>query len=253
MSHLAFQPPGPRVELEVDYVVVGSGAGGSPAAITLARAGFRVAVIEAGPWRDPEDYPHSMYGTMRDMFADFGQQVATGDSIIPVVQAKLVGGTTIINSAIVVRTPDDVLHDWDVRLGLGDTFSANAIGEAQDQIERELATRRVFQVERDAALVAVEVGEAGALAVDDRREVPRVVADLDRLDLDDFGAHVAQEHRADRSGDVVAQFQNLDAFERSGHRHILLQLLVRPLRRVRPVRIFAAWPTGANELFCSRT
>jgi choline dehydrogenase-like flavoprotein len=163
MSHLAFQPPGPRVELDVDYVVVGSGAGGSPAAITLARAGLRVAVIEAGPWRDPEDYPHSMYGTMRDMFADFGQQVATGDSIIPVVQAKVVGGTTLINSAIVVRTPDDVLRDWDERLGLGDSFGARAIGEAQDQIEHELLVRPTEDpiVGTTAKLMIGAMGRAG--------------------------------------------------------------------------------------------
>ena len=129
---------GPAVELNADYVVVGSGAGGAAAAITLARAGRSVILCEAGPWRDPEDYPYTMYGTMRDMFNNWGSLVATGDSIIPVVQARLVGGTPIINSAIVVRTPDDVLEDWRLHHGLGDVFGAQAIGRAQDRIEQEL-------------------------------------------------------------------------------------------------------------------
>src|SRR5690606_9867816 len=59
MTHLSFKPRGEKVAISADYVVVGSGAGGASAAVTLARAGATVAVIEAGPWRDPSDYPHS--------------------------------------------------------------------------------------------------------------------------------------------------------------------------------------------------
>lgn len=136
-QHLSFRT-GPDLELDCDFLVIGSGAGGASAAIVLARAGFAVVVAEAGPWRQPEDYPWSMHGTMRDMFSDWGTLVATGDSIIPVVQASVVGGTPVINSAIVVRTPGDVLADWRVRHGLGDTFSEEAMGRAQDRVEREL-------------------------------------------------------------------------------------------------------------------
>lgn len=141
--HIAFQE-GAAQSFDADYVVAGSGAGGAAAAITLARAGFKVALVEAGPWRDPEDYPSSMYGTMRDMFTDWGQLVAMGnplggDAIIPIVQAKLVGGTPVINSAIVVRTPGDVLDDWRERFGVGDVFNEQTIGAKQDQIERELS------------------------------------------------------------------------------------------------------------------
>ena len=55
-QHVAFQA-GAEQTFDADYVVAGSGAGGAAAAVTLARAGFKVALIEAGPWRDPEDYP----------------------------------------------------------------------------------------------------------------------------------------------------------------------------------------------------
>jgi len=45
-----------RIEDEYDYIVVGSGAGGGPVAANLAKAGFRVLVLEAGGAEEPIDY-----------------------------------------------------------------------------------------------------------------------------------------------------------------------------------------------------
>ena len=42
---------------EVDFAIVGTGAGGGTLAYKLARAGFRVVAFEAGPfWRPLEDF-----------------------------------------------------------------------------------------------------------------------------------------------------------------------------------------------------
>jgi choline dehydrogenase-like flavoprotein len=43
---------------EVDFVVVGSGAAGGVMAKELATAGFSVVVLEQGPWRTENDFPH---------------------------------------------------------------------------------------------------------------------------------------------------------------------------------------------------
>ena len=137
MTHIPFQKDTP-VEMEADYAVVGSGAGGSAAAITLSRAGYSVALCESGPWLDPEDYPSSVYGSMRDLWSDWGQQLALGRSLIPIVQANCVGGTTVINSAITVRTPEAVLYDWSTRLGLGEVFSPERVDGVLSRIEEEL-------------------------------------------------------------------------------------------------------------------
>ena len=126
---------------EADYVVVGSGAGGAAAAVTLARGGARVAIVEAGAWRDPEDYPSSAYGGMRDLMDDWGSLVTMGRALWPVVQARTVGGTTVINSAICVRTPDDIFDRW--KRDHGASGLRERVGVAQDRIERDLFVEEV--------------------------------------------------------------------------------------------------------------
>lgn len=143
MSHIAFQPKRSPFELEVDYVVVGSGAGGAMAAVTLARGGAKVAIVEAGAWREPDDYPSSCYGAMRDLFDDWGSQVAVGRALWPVVQARTVGGTTVINSAICVRTPGDIFEQWQSEFGVAQDGFADSVWAWQDILEDELTVQEV--------------------------------------------------------------------------------------------------------------
>jgi choline dehydrogenase-like flavoprotein len=42
----------------VDVCIVGSGAGGAPMALTLARAGHKVVVLEKGPFHQQKDFVH---------------------------------------------------------------------------------------------------------------------------------------------------------------------------------------------------
>ena len=110
MSHFAYRDE--DLTFEADYVVIGSGAGGAAAAAQLARGGAHVCIVEAGAWFDPEHYPHSTYGAMRDLMEDWGSLVARGRALWPIVQASCVGGSTVINSAICVRTPEDIFEQW---------------------------------------------------------------------------------------------------------------------------------------------
>lgn len=60
-----------QLDDEYDYIVVGSGAGGGPVAVNLAKAGFRVLIIEAGGDEEPPEYKvpafHALATEHRDM------------------------------------------------------------------------------------------------------------------------------------------------------------------------------------------
>ncbi|MEC9073418.1 MAG: GMC family oxidoreductase N-terminal domain-containing protein, partial [Myxococcota bacterium] len=163
MTHIAFQPKGPRVELEADYVVVGSGAGGATVAVDLARGGASVALVEAGAWRDPEDYPHSLYGALRDMTDEWASLVVRGRALWPLLQARVMGGGTVINSAIVVRTPGDIFQEWTRDHGVGGDPMADRMWAAQDQLEEEL---HVSPVPAAAAGRSNELARTGSVAID---------------------------------------------------------------------------------------
>ena len=46
---------------DFDVCVIGSGAGGSPVALTLAQAGYEVLVLEKGQWLTESDLELSMW------------------------------------------------------------------------------------------------------------------------------------------------------------------------------------------------
>ena len=59
------------------------------------------------------------------------------------MQASCVGGTTVINSAIVVRTPGDCFERWEREYGIDGDDLGERVWEHQDRIERELSAEVV--------------------------------------------------------------------------------------------------------------
>ena len=87
---------------------------------------------------------------MRRLYRDNGMRAMVGTMIIPTMQARCVGGTTLINSAICFRLPDDVLDEWVDPEGLEDFPSAGLaplfdmtlfLDVPEEELERRLIRR----------------------------------------------------------------------------------------------------------------
>jgi choline dehydrogenase-like flavoprotein len=103
---------------ECDVVIVGSGAGGAVAAAELAAAGLDVIVLEAGEHYNRDNYPEDHLDAIATLYRDGGLTIAEGRPPIPVPVAKVLGGTTVINSGTCFRAPEPVLADWQQRFGI---------------------------------------------------------------------------------------------------------------------------------------
>ena len=78
------------------------------------------------------------------------------------------------------------------------------------------------EVERDAALVAIEVQEEAALAAFNDRTEPAIFAAIAPLDANHVGAEIRQQHGAIGRGDEAAKIDHANSFEQSGHNDPLL-------------------------------
>lgn len=108
------------LHLHADVVVVGSGPAGSTAAWTMVSKGLSVIVLEEGHEATTADFPESGLEAMARWYRELGMSVALGPAIIPYLQGRAVGGTSVINGAICWNLPRDVHEQWlrdDPRLG----------------------------------------------------------------------------------------------------------------------------------------
>jgi choline dehydrogenase-like flavoprotein len=118
---------------ECEVAIVGSGAGGAVAAAMLAEAGLDVLVLEAGDHYNRDNYPGGRLEAISGLYREAGLTIAEGKPPIPVPVAKVVGGTTVINSGTCFRAPDGILEGW--REGFGIPWATNLaddFAEAED-------------------------------------------------------------------------------------------------------------------------
>lgn len=126
-----------------DVVVIGSGAAGAVAAHTLADAGLTVAIVEEGPWLRTRDVKEDVHTTFARVMRGQGMQVLQGRAFMPLLQGRCVGGSTLVNSAIAWRIPEDVVDDWASRFGLGDAITMRDLDPCFDVLERDLSVTSV--------------------------------------------------------------------------------------------------------------
>ncbi|MBH47864.1 MAG: GMC family oxidoreductase [Halobacteriovorax sp.] len=98
--------------LEVDYCIIGSGSGGAFAASLLSEKGYKVAIIEEGPYQKTSDFKD-----MRESraYPELYQELAsrkTKNKAVNILQGRNVGGGTTVNWTTCFRTPENTLKYW---------------------------------------------------------------------------------------------------------------------------------------------
>ncbi|HMI93464.1 MAG TPA: GMC family oxidoreductase [Polyangiales bacterium] len=124
-------------EIELDVLIVGSGAGGGTVAARLASlcaSGARIAVAEAGPWYGREHF-NMRERDMIGLFVDRGA-VPAANFEIAVSAGRCVGGSTSVYTGVTFRTPGEVLQDWGA--GAGDPGLEDDVLARFERLEQEI-------------------------------------------------------------------------------------------------------------------
>ena len=124
------------VELTADVVVIGSGAGGSVVAAELAAAGSEVVVLEMGDYLNEEDF-NGMEAEMTPRLFLRRGLLSTSDLGMVVLAGSCLGGGTVVNWSDSLRTPADVLDEWEHQYGL-EGLTGAAHQEAFAKVERRM-------------------------------------------------------------------------------------------------------------------
>jgi choline dehydrogenase-like flavoprotein len=127
---------GTETKLDADVCIIGSGAGGGVAAGLLARRGFRIVVLEAGPADQAGDFQQQELEGTRRLYLDSGQ-TSTRDVAVGMLAGACVGGGTTVNWQTSLRTPDSVRDEWSDASG-SSLFTSDRYTRALDDVMKRI-------------------------------------------------------------------------------------------------------------------
>lgn len=157
---------------DFDWLVIGSGFGGSVSALRLAEKGYRVALLECGRRYEDEDFAKSAWNFRRSLWMPkLGMRGTMRLSIfkdVAVLSGSGVGGGSLVYSNVLYRPGEDFFSDsrW---AGLEDWESA--LAPHYDEAERMLGVVP-YEIEGQADALMRQV--AGDMGVADTYRKPPV-------------------------------------------------------------------------------
>lgn len=166
--------------IEYDYVIVGSGFGGSVSALRLSEKGYKVLVIERGKWFKDTDFPKTNWNLPKWLWLPklrfFGIMKISIYNHISVISGAGVGGGSLVyaNTLPIPKSPFfnngswAKLADWETELKDHYQTALKMLGAAKnpklfdsDFVVKEVAKRLGKEDQFAATDVAVFFGEAG--------------------------------------------------------------------------------------------
>src|SRR5579862_9337856 len=100
-----------------DFVVIGSGVSGGRMAHDLTAAGAKCLLLEAGREFSAQTFPNQEVDYSTQLFWGGGLEI-TSDGNLGLLRAKCLGGTSIVNQALLDRFDDIAWSDWRARSGV---------------------------------------------------------------------------------------------------------------------------------------
>lgn len=131
--------------LDADVVVVGSGAGGAMVASEASRAGLRVVVLEEGGHHRPADFNQREGDMLPRLFCDAGGR-STEDGAVAILHGRGIGGSTVHNTNLCKRAPDEILAGWVSEHGARG-WSPSELAEDYAAVERELSVAPLLEAD----------------------------------------------------------------------------------------------------------
>ncbi len=105
---------------DYDYIVIGSGFGGSVSALRLSEKGYSVAVLEKGKRWQKEDFPKTNWNTRKYMWLPqlgcYGYQMLTQLKHVLIFHGSGVGGGSLVYANQLLVPPDEVFErpEWGI-------------------------------------------------------------------------------------------------------------------------------------------
>lgn len=109
---------------------------------SLVSSGGKIVVLEAGPKLRTTDYHRDMGKSLGSYFWEGGMRAARGNVVMPTLQARVLGGGTVFNSAICMRPTDQALERWRDEHGLAD-YTPEHLAPHFDAVEQFLNVKPV--------------------------------------------------------------------------------------------------------------
>ena len=172
-------------DFDFDYVIVGSGFGGSVSALRLSEKGYRVAVLEMGKRWNKEDFPESNWDLRRFLWRPYLglhgilQMTLVKDAFF--LHGAGVGGGSLVYANTLLVPPDEAfrdarwvgLEDWKKTLEPFYATAKRMLGATESQVVvetdrmlKEVATEMGRGDTWQKATVGVYFGEAGKTVPD---------------------------------------------------------------------------------------
>ncbi|MFH2010285.1 MAG: GMC family oxidoreductase [bacterium] len=182
--------------IECDVVVMGSGAGGAIVGRELAEQGHAVVFLEEGKLYRRDAFTGSSLIAHQKFYRGQGKVASWGNTMVPVLMGKLVGGSTAINTGTSFRAPDWILDEWCERLQT-DELAPHRMQRHFDAVSRQI------EVGINEDKYIGPIGKIVARGCDNlgwsHFKVPRNAPDCDAQGRCDFGCPSAARRSMDIS------------------------------------------------------